>query len=59
MIHQELIRCLICRVYENVYMGRELKRGPDWWIRRENKKETQEIIGIAWIADLANPDDAG
>ncbi len=59
MIHQELNPVLDMQVYENVYMGRELKRGPGLVDKKREQKRDTEIIGIAWDSDLCDPDDAG
>ena len=44
MIHQELNPVLDMQVYENVYMGRELKRGPGLVDKKREQKETQKLL---------------
>lgn len=44
MIHQELNPVLDLQVYENIYMGRELKKGPGIADKKRMIREAQELL---------------
>lgn len=53
MIHQELNPVLDMQVFENVYMGRELKNGPGLVDKKKEQRETQKLLESLKIPILA------
>lgn len=54
MIHQELNPVLDMQVYENVYMGRELKIGPGIVNKKKEQRKTQKLLETLGIQILAS-----